>query len=61
MSGEFQESFFHLSVKREHFDAFGFGGWSEFIQGEMAPDHYPVVLKTQVFPVQAMSPRICLG
>ena len=50
MRGESREGFFDFSIKREHLYAFGFGGWSQFIQRKVAPDHYPVVLETQVFP-----------
>ena len=45
MPGESQEDFFDLPIKREDLYAFGFGGWSYFIQREVPPDHYPVVLK----------------
>jgi hypothetical protein len=52
MPGESHEGFFHFSIKREHFYAFGFCGWSQFVQREVAPDHDPVVLKIEVLPVQ---------
>jgi len=32
MRGESQQGFFDFPIKREYFYAFGFGGWSEFIQ-----------------------------
>ena len=32
MPGESQEGFFDFSIKRVDFYAFGFGGWSQFIQ-----------------------------
>ena len=35
MRGEPHKGFFDFSVKREHLDAFGFGGWSQFIQREV--------------------------
>jgi hypothetical protein len=53
MPGKFQQGFFDLSVKREHLYALGFRSWSQFIEGEVPPGYYSVVLKIQVLPVQA--------
>jgi hypothetical protein len=51
----FREGFFDFAIKREDLYALGFSGWSQFVQREVPSDHYTVVSKIQVLPVQAVS------
>jgi hypothetical protein len=50
MPVEPQEGIFDFTIKGEHLYALGLGCWSQYIQRNVLPDHYPVVLKIQVFP-----------